>query len=249
MFIQTDADNNIIQLITIGTKPAQNGYEISNDTSIDILKNIFNYKYINNEFVINEVENEHILQKVKNKKIMILNKMCNKVITNGIDFNGEHYSLKECDQINLSKLENLAKEGQKILYHPDGNKCRVYEPQEFLQLTALAFAFISYNTTYFNLLKSEVEKMSFLEEILSVNYGDELSEENKNILSLASMGISFSIPEILDTTDYNEIINSNSNIEELIQEANKYRELQESNNETFNEEEDIENFGEENYEG
>lgn len=248
MFIQTDNENNIIQFITIGVKPELNGYEIPDNTSIDILKNIFNYKYINNEFVINEVKNEQVLQKVKNKKIMILNKICNEIITNGIDFNGEHYSLKEYDQINLSKLESLAKEGQKILYHSDGNKCRIYEPQEFLQLTALAFAFISYNTTYFNLLKSEVEKMSFSEEILSVNYGTELSEENKNILNLASMGISFSIPEISDTTDYDEIINSNNNIEELIQEANKYRELQKLNNETFNEENGIENFEEENYE-
>ncbi len=37
MYIQTDNDNNIIQLISIGCCPEENGYEIPNDTSEDIL--------------------------------------------------------------------------------------------------------------------------------------------------------------------------------------------------------------------
>ena len=54
MYIQTDKDNNIIQLITVGCCPAENGYEIPDDTSEDILKNIFSYKYINGEFVFKD---------------------------------------------------------------------------------------------------------------------------------------------------------------------------------------------------
>ena len=40
MYIQTDNENNIIQLITVGCCPAENGYEISDDISEDILKNM-----------------------------------------------------------------------------------------------------------------------------------------------------------------------------------------------------------------
>lgn len=231
MFIQTDIENNIIQLVTIGDKPEKNGYEIPDDTPIEILKNIFNYKYINNELIINENDSTDKLKSIKDKKISVLSKLCNQIIIKGIDFNNEHYSLNECDQINLSKLESLAKDGEKVLYHANGKKCRIYEPEEFLQLTSLAFVFINYNTTYFNLLKSEIENMSSLEEVLSVNYGIKLNEENQAILNLASAGLTFSIPEIVDSTNYDDIINSNNNIDQLIEEANNHKLSQNLNNE------------------
>lgn len=230
MFIQTDNENNIIQFITIGVKPELNGYEIPDDTPVEILKNIFDYKYINNEFIIKDNVNNEKLNILINKKISTLSKICNQIITNGIDFNTEHYSLTEHDQINLSKLESLAKDGNNVLYHSDGNKCRVYDSEEFRQLTSFAFAFISYNTTYFNLLKSEIENMTSIDNVLSVNYGTKLSEENQNILDMSSFNLPLTIPEIIDTTDYNYIINSNNEAEQLIDDANNWKRLEDLNN-------------------
>lgn len=241
MFIQTDSENNIIQLISIGCKPEINGYEISDDTPVEILQNIFDYKYINDEFILKEDSNNEKIENLKNKKISVLSSVCNKIIIGGISFNNEHYSLTEHDQINLSKLETLAKDNNKVLYHADGKKCRIYEPEEFLALTELAFAFINYNITYFNLLKSQINECVNVEEILPIHYGTQLSEENQQILDLTGASLIFSIPEIQDDTNYDIIFNSVNNIEELIEEAKNFKISQEKeeNEEIIEENEEI----------
>ena len=132
MYIQTDKDNNIIQLITVGSCPAENGYEIPDDTSEDILKNIFSYKYIDGEFVFKDDTTNIKLQNVINAKLQFLSKTCNEQIEKGIDYNGSHYSLNSNDdQINLIQLGFDAKVSiitgqpleEPLMYHADGEEC------------------------------------------------------------------------------------------------------------------------------
>lgn len=202
MYIQTDDNGNIIQCITVGEKPAVNGYEIT-DISDDILKNIFSYTYKDGVFQLNEKAVNNKFEKIKNKKIATMSKLCETTITNGIDYNGEHYSLTEHDQIMMMKLEQMAAiEGSVIKYHADDSECRVYDNADFIQLTQTAAAYIDFNRTYFNKLKADIKEMTDIKEIINVYYGQPLSDTRQRDFETLMGGITFEIPELPDDTNY-----------------------------------------------
>ena len=208
MFIKTDNDNNIIQLISVGTKPTENGYEISNDTPEEIVQNIFDYKYINGEFVKKDNVDAERLQKIKNVKIANMSNTCNSVIEAGIDYNGEHYSLKQTDQINLMKLESVAmtQPNSVIFYHADGQLCRKYTAEEIISIAQISVQYITYHTTYFNFMKSQINNMTSIDDIIAMNYGTRLVEEYQSQLDVFSVNLPFTMNEITDTYDYNKLL-------------------------------------------
>lgn len=218
MFIQTNENNDIIQLITVGCKPTENGYEISNDTPEDILKNIFSYKYIDGQFVYKTEVDETKLNKVKESKLKALSSCCNTQIEKGIDFNGSHYSLTRDDQINIMSLSSDAQVAmlmqtelsEPLMYHADGEECRVFASEEIMGIATLSKKYIKYHTTYFNLIKQQIMNMTSIEDILTINYGQELSSENEVKLSEVMGGdpstYGFNTELIEDKTDYKMII-------------------------------------------
>ena len=211
MYIRTDDDNNIVELIIVGARPKVNGYEID---SIDesILKDILNYKYINGEFIKSDTDiRDKYIDTIRDIKISRMSQVCNALIEHGIDFGGSHYSLTTTDQINLIKLESMAKLSPEttILYHADGEDCRVYSNEEITSIAELAMAWITYNTTYFNQLKSQINETNSIDEIISINYGSTLDEtHNEQFMGLTQglTGLGLSINEITDEFDYESII-------------------------------------------
>lgn len=131
----------------------------------------------------NSLTDEPTLEQEKNKKIVEMTACCRSTITNGIDYNDEHYRLNTTDQINLTSLGALAQQGKSVPYHADGKICRIYTAEEMMGLVQSATQFIIYNTTYFNLLKHTINNMTNIETVKSVVYGMELSEEYKEILN------------------------------------------------------------------
>lgn len=137
---------------------------------------------------INAAEEEYILESdklenLKNLKIMEMSAQSQYMIKNGIDYNDEHYSLNTHDQINLMSLSSLAQAGNKVPYHPDGGVCRIYEAEDFLGLVEVGVQWITYHTTYFNLLKHQILEMESVREVEMVEYGMELKEEYQSILN------------------------------------------------------------------
>lgn len=137
---------------------------------------------------INNIESDSLtidtdLDQEKQKKITEMMACCQSIITNGIDFNEEHYRLNTTDQINLTSLYALAQKGMSVPYHSDGNVCRIFTSEEMITLVEKATQFIIYNTTYFNLLKHQILKMKSRDEIKAVFYGMELNEEYKQIIN------------------------------------------------------------------
>lgn len=130
----------------------------------------------------NLLTEEPSLEQEKERKIMEMMACCQSIISNGIDYNDEHYRLNTTDQINLSTLSVLAQQGKSVPYHADGQVCRIYESAEILGLISKATQFIIYNTTYFNLLKHTILNLESIEEIKSITYGSALSEEYQKIL-------------------------------------------------------------------
>lgn len=143
---------------------------------------------------INNLENnivdieENDLEQAKNRKI---NEMCatsQSMITNGIDVGNEHYRLNTTDQINLTSLYNMALNGKITPYHADGKVCRLYLPAEMIELVETALMWITYHTTYFNLLKHTILEMDTIEDVNSVFYGYELNDEYKKVLNAITEG-------------------------------------------------------------
>jgi hypothetical protein len=120
---------------------------------------------------------------VAKRKIIEMSAICQTTITNGIDYNGEHYRLNTTDQINLTSLYSLAQLGQSVPYHADGQVCRIYTPEEMVGLAQAGTQWIIYHTTYFNLLKHQILEMSTIEEVEAVTYGMELKPEYQSTLN------------------------------------------------------------------
>lgn len=202
MYIQTQADGTITQVITVGVKPTENGYEIERSSIPDeILQHIFQYKYIDGEFVKNETVLESKIDQIRSMKIANMSAICNQLITRGVDFNNEHYSLTSDDQINLMKLESIAtlSPSTQIFYHPDGGLCRAYSTEEILQLANLATMWIVYHTTYFNFTKAQLSQETDVEKIINFQYGDTLNDAfNTQIQQIASGIDTSNMPTILD---------------------------------------------------
>lgn len=208
MFIKTDENNNIIQLISVGSKPTENGYEIPNDTPTEIIQNIFDYKYEDGKLVRKDDVDEGRLIKLKEAKIANMSIVCNEVIERGIDYNGDHYSLEQTDQINLMKLESVAMADPTavIFYHADNQLCRQYTSEEIVTIAQLSVSYITYHTTYFNFMKAQIMSMTTTDEVLSVNYGMKLADQFQEQLDAYASQLPFTMEVIPDTSDYSGIL-------------------------------------------
>jgi hypothetical protein len=131
-----------------------------------------------------ELSEEDALLEEKNKKITEMCAICQTTITNGIDVNDEHYRLNTTDQINLTSLYSLAQLGQSVPYHADGKVCKIFTPEEMITLVQTATAWITYHTTYYNLLKNQINEMETVEEVNNVYYGMTLKDEYQAIINL-----------------------------------------------------------------
>lgn len=117
------------------------------------------------------IEEYYPIEELKANKKQEINQACSSLIYSGYDYNGEHYDLSDEDQINMLAWSSVAQQGSSVPYHSSGNPCRIYTSEEFLGLVAAVTSFKTYNLTYCNLLKQQVDEMTDPEEIKAVVYG------------------------------------------------------------------------------
>ena len=130
------------------------------------------------------IEEYYSIEELKANKKQEINQACSSLIYSGYDYNGEHYDLSDEDQINMLAWSSIAQQGNPVPYHSSGNPCRIYTSEEFLSLVAAITSFKTYNLTYCNLLKQQVDEMTNSEEIKTVTYGTtELNEKYKEIMN------------------------------------------------------------------
>lgn len=220
-FLQTDENNNIIQYVSIGCKPHKNGYVVPPNTSEEIIKNIFSYKYIDGEFILKEDILDKKISKLKSQKLFQLSSTCQSLITKGIDIGEDHFSLTPADQTNILSFASdaqlsliLNNQTSPIMYHADGKECREFSTSEILTLAAMAKSFIKLHTTYYNFLKQQVLSKTTNEDIIAVQYGQELESPFKEKFEAAASDVidKFEIEKIEDTFDYNNIIYDMPNV-------------------------------------
>ena len=136
-----------------------------------------------NENLIDIIE-YYSIEELKENKKQEINQACSSMIYSGYDYNGEHYDLSDEDQINMLAWSSVAQQGSSVPYHSSGNPCRIYTSEEFLGLVAAITSFKTYNLTYCNLLKQQVDEMTNSEEVKTVTYGTtKLSEKYQEIMN------------------------------------------------------------------
>jgi len=118
----------------------------------------------------------------KKLKLNEMSKTCENIIFAGIDVvlsdeETHHFSLTEYDQLNLFKLETLARSGEEYLpYHEDDELCKFYPAIDIITIADAATQYITYHTTYFNSLKAYINSLRSVNTISRVEYGIEIPE-------------------------------------------------------------------------
>ena len=128
-------------------------------------------------------ETEPTVDFVKANKIAEIRKVCNQVITGGLDIElsdgkQHHFSLTEQDQSNLIALSlSVARGETEIPYHADEELCVFYYPEDITTIVNNATAFITFHTTYHNSLKAYVKSLRSVNTIAKVTYGMDIPEK------------------------------------------------------------------------
>ena len=127
---------------------------------------------------------ENTLELVRMSKLNEVKKLCEDVIAHGIDVTlsdggQHHFSLTEYDQLNLFKLETIARSGEvEVLpYHEDDALCKFYPVGDVISIANAATNYITYHTTYHNSLKSYIKSLNSVSDITNVVYGVDIPEE------------------------------------------------------------------------
>lgn len=121
--------------------------------------------------IVDVTETIEPIDKVISQKKSELSAECEKVIVAGVDVGDAHYSLTLEDQANILAWMAVAQTGKAVPYHQDGQPCRIYSSEEFMEVANAAVAFKTAQTTYCNLLMRQVEAMTDVDKVKAVKYG------------------------------------------------------------------------------
>ena len=133
----------------------------------------YRYKYDNGNVIErseDEINSDAFPDIIAQKKSQ-LSAACEKSIISGVDVGDAHYSLTIEDQANILAWMAVAQTGKAVPYHCDGQPCRVYTADEFMEVANAAVAYKTHHTTYCNLLMRQVEAMTDADEVKAVQYG------------------------------------------------------------------------------
>ena len=131
----------------------------------------FDFVFDDDGNIADVIETSEPIDKVISQKKAELSAECEKTIVAGVDVGDAHYSLTIEDQANILAWMAVAQTGKAVPYHQDGQPCRIYSAEEFMEVANAAVAFKTSQTTYCNLLMRQVEAMTDVDEVKAVKYG------------------------------------------------------------------------------
>lgn len=126
---------------------------------------------IDGEELVDIEEINEPIENIVSQKKSELSAECEKAIIAGVDVGNAHYSLTIEDQANILAWMAVAQTGKSVPYHCDGQPCRIYSAEEFMEVANAAVAYKTHHTTYCNLLMRQVEAMTDVDDVKAVQYG------------------------------------------------------------------------------
>lgn len=150
------------------------------------------------------------LEEAKKRKILELSETCYKNIIDGVtvevDGNLERFSYSEEDQINIKELFDLTYNTNcNVWYHADGNTCKEYTSNQFVQIYSAEVSNKMHHTTYFNQLKLFTESLTTIEEVNKVEYNQLLTGVYLETYNKALMQANDNLVELLSKRHVKEI--------------------------------------------
>ena len=129
-----------------------------------------------------EPKKEETLEDVKKDKINELSENCKQLIYSGVtvDIDGvaEHFSYKTEDQTNIKDACDYAKTtGLSVPYHADNTGCKLYTPEQIMNIYIAEKTNLTNQETYFNQLKIYVMSLDNIDDVKNVLYGQDLTGE------------------------------------------------------------------------
>ena len=122
------------------------------------------------------------LEKLKAYKRKQFNTLCENTIYDGMDIELsdeiKHFSFTDKDQINIKTIfDSSYASGLAMPYHADGEECKMYENADIAKLYFEMQGYITYNTTYTNLIGIMLRNCLSTDEAKAITYGQSLSDD------------------------------------------------------------------------
>lgn len=132
-----------------------------------------NFDIITNDdgIIVDVIKIDETVKNIISQKKSELSAACEKAIISGVNVRDAHYSLTIEDQANILAWMAVAQTGKSVPYHCDGQPCKIYSAEEFLEVANAAVVHKTHHTTYCNLLMRQVEAMTNIDDIKAVEYG------------------------------------------------------------------------------
>jgi hypothetical protein len=101
----------------------------------------------------------------------------------------EHFALTINDQTNIGNLALQAQAGADVLYHADGELCRIFTPEEMLAVAQAAIAHKTYHTTLCNHLNVWTRRENDEAKLAAIKYDSTLPKDlEKSMAALLGGG-------------------------------------------------------------
>lgn len=137
---------------------------------------------MNSEEVLAE-ENVYDVKEVIAEKLIEISNVCNVIINNGTqvqlsDGLSKQFSYTLEDQSNISEMFTAVMVGATSYpYHADGEDCIIYSAQDIIAIYSTLTGLKTAQTTYHNQLKAYVQSLDNAQNVMAVQYGQELTGE------------------------------------------------------------------------
>lgn len=117
------------------------------------------------------------LEQVRTVKKREIGVACTAAIYAGVEVRGKRYSLTEHDQTELmAQLQTIKEGAPAVLYHADGELCRMYPAAEFAEIATAATAHVFYHRTYCNHMNAWIKRAT-MKQLDKIIYGAELPKD------------------------------------------------------------------------
>ncbi|GHU95041.1 hypothetical protein FACS1894208_07170 [Clostridia bacterium] len=117
----------------------------------------------------------------KDAKLAEISAACEAAIFAGVDVETsqgtEHFALTLNDQTNIGNLALQAAQGSPVLYHADGEICRIFTPEEFGAVATAAVTHKTYHTTLCNHINVWVRRTTDEAKLAKITYTAKLPKD------------------------------------------------------------------------
>lgn len=149
------------------------------------------------------VWNKTDLPTLAEKKLEEVNAACESIIYAGLDVElsvgKKHFSLTPNDQTNLDSMFSAITLGAaEYPYHADGEQCMMYSATDIMTLYVAYKEFITYQTTYCNMLRTWIKRETDNSVIGGIYYGINLPADLKSDMTSLLQSASAQIQAVIE---------------------------------------------------